>query len=60
MGKLGEGCQRAALYQTELAVSFVDAIVLSMLVMTGTLQDAELQKLSRQETSACNCVKYLV
>lgn len=41
MGKLGEGGQRAALHRTELAVSCVDAIVLSVLVMLGTLQDAE-------------------
>lgn len=33
--------------QTELAGSRADAIVLSVLVMPGTLQDAELQKLSR-------------
>lgn len=52
--------KRAALHQTELAVSCVDAIVLSMLVLLGTLQDAELQNLIRQGSSASNCVKYLV
>lgn len=52
--------ERMALHQTALAVSSVGAVVPSMLVMLGTLQDAGLQKSSRARKVCFNCVKYLV